>query len=83
MFSAGILQDSHSIPKVSDPGRALITGECSDLGKFKGTILRGLAARAPYFHNRMAADLMDVVNFYDQRFNLHLRADRRRIWKHF
>lgn len=61
-----------AIVKVSDPGRALITGECSDLGKFKGPVLRGLAARAPYFHNGMAADLMDVANFYDQRFNLHL-----------
>ena len=35
-------------------------------------ILRGLAGRAPYFHNGSAATLMDVVNFYDVRFNLHL-----------
>jgi len=32
--------------------------------------LRGLAARAPYFHNGSAATLMDVVNFYDQRFSI-------------
>ena len=55
---------------VTDPGRALITGNCADIGKVKGPILRGLAARAPYFHNGSAATLMDVVNFYDQRFNL-------------
>jgi hypothetical protein len=61
-----------TIVKVTDPGRALLTGKCSDLGKFKGAILRGLAARAPYFHNGLAATLMDVVNFYDTRFNLHL-----------
>jgi len=61
-----------SIVKVTDPGRALITGKCSDLGRFKGAILRGLAARAPYFHNGLAATLLDVVNFYDTRFNLHL-----------
>jgi cytochrome c peroxidase len=36
---------------VTDPGRAMITGNCADIGKFKGPILRGLAARAPYFHN--------------------------------
>jgi cytochrome c peroxidase len=30
--------------------------------------LRGLAARAPYFHNGSAATLLDAVNFYDQRF---------------
>jgi cytochrome c peroxidase len=55
---------------VTDPGRALITGKCADIGKLKGPILRGLAARAPYFHNGSAATLRDVVNFYDQRFGI-------------
>jgi hypothetical protein len=54
--------------EVTDPGRALITGKCADIGKVKGPILRGLAARAPYFHNGSAATLQDVVEFYDQRF---------------
>src|SRR6516162_6826905 len=57
---------------VTDPGRALITGKCADIGKVKGPILRGLAARAPYFHNGSAATLLDAVNFYDQRFNIGL-----------
>lgn len=56
--------------KVTDPGRALITGKCKDIGRFKGPVLRGLASRAPYFHNGMAADLRQAVEFYDQRFNL-------------
>jgi hypothetical protein len=55
---------------VTDPGRALITGQCADIGKVKGPILRGLAARAPYFHNGSAATLSAVVNFYDQRFGI-------------
>jgi len=55
---------------VTDPGRALISGKCADIGKVKGPILRGLAARAPYFHNGSAATLLDVVEFYNQRFNL-------------
>ncbi len=58
--------------QTTDPARALITGKCADVGKTKGPTLRGLAARAPYFHNGSAATLMDVVNFYDQRFNLNL-----------
>jgi cytochrome c peroxidase len=58
--------------KVTDPGRALISGKCKDIGKFKGPILRGLAARAPYFHNGSAATLRDAVDFYDTRFNLNL-----------
>jgi hypothetical protein len=53
---------------VIDPGRALISGNCADIGKLKGPILSGLAARAPFFHNGSAATLLDVVNFYDQRF---------------
>jgi len=32
--------------------------------------LRGLAARAPYFHNGSAATLRDVIDFYEQRFQL-------------
>ena len=58
--------------KVTDPGRAMITGKCKDIGRFKGPILRGLAARAPYFHNGSAATLRDVVDFYDQRFAIGL-----------
>ena len=59
---------------VTDPARALITGKCADIGKTKGPMLRGLAARAPYFHNGSAATLTDVVNFYNRRFNMGLTA---------
>jgi hypothetical protein len=59
---------------VTDPARALITGKCADVGKTKGPMLRGLAARAPYFHNGSAATLTDVVNFYNRRFNMGLTA---------
>ncbi len=51
-----------------DPGRALITGKCEDIGKVKVPVLRGLAARAPYFHNGSAADIPAVVSFYQRRF---------------
>ena len=40
-------------------------------------MLRGLAARAPYFHNGAAATLMDAVNFYNQRFQMNLTARER------
>jgi len=59
---------------VTDPGRALISGKCVDIGKVKGPILRGLAGRAPYFHNGSAATLLDAVNFYNLRFNIGLSA---------
>lgn len=51
-----------------DPGRALITGKCEDLGKLKVPALRGFAARAPYFHNGSAADASAILSFYMRRF---------------
>jgi len=60
--------------QTTDPGRALISGKWKHIGRFKGPILRGLAARAPYFHNGMAADLNAVVTFYQTRFNIGLTA---------
>lgn len=61
----------------SDPGRALISGHCSDFNRVKGPILRGLAARAPYFHNGAAASLDEVVSFYDKRFQMGLTAEQK------
>lgn len=56
----------------TDPGKGLITGSCSDVNRIKGPILRGLAARAPYFHNGAAQNLEQLVNFYNQRFQMNL-----------
>ena len=56
--------------KVTDPGRALISGKWNHIGRFKGPMLRNLAARAPYFHNGFAGDLAAVVDFYEQRFHV-------------
>jgi hypothetical protein len=61
-----------AVSYTSDPGRALISGKCADIGRVKGPILRGLAARAPYFHNGAAATLSQVVEFYNQRFHMGL-----------
>jgi hypothetical protein len=62
----------------SDPGKALLTGQCVDLNRIKGPILRGLAARAPYFHNGAAATLGQVVDFYNQRFQMNLSDQQKR-----
>jgi hypothetical protein len=60
---------------VTDPGLALRTGKFADLGRFKTPQLRGLGARAPYFHNGSAKTLTDVMNFYNQRFGIGFTAD--------
>jgi len=51
-----------------DPGRALISGRCIDMGAITMQQFRGLAARAPYFSNGSAATLRDLVDYYDKRF---------------
>ena len=65
---------THETVRTTDPGRAMITGKWADVGKFKGPILRGLGARAPYFHNGSASTLEEVVDFYETRFNIGLSA---------
>jgi cytochrome c peroxidase len=63
--------------QTTDPGRAMITGKWADVGKFKGPILRALAARAPYFHNGSASTLDAVLDFYETRFGIGLTTQER------
>ena len=67
-----------ALVQTTDPGRALITGKWADIGKVKGPVLRGLAARAPYFHNGMAASLDAAIDFYDTRFNIGFTVQEKR-----
>lgn len=56
------------ILRLTDAGFGNITGRWDDLGLFKTPTLRGLAARAPYFHNGIAATLEDAVRHYEKHF---------------
>jgi cytochrome c peroxidase len=58
--------DGTTTVQTTDPGRAIVTGRWGDIDRFKVPSLRGLAARAPYFHNGIAATLRDVVHFYEE-----------------
>jgi cytochrome c peroxidase len=66
------VQPTNNCKTTTDLGQALIDGRFDHVGKIKGPILRGLAGRAPYFHNGSAATLLDVITFYNTRFNLGL-----------
>jgi len=73
-------KDAHNNPvtyTTSDPGKALFTGLCADVNRVKVPILRGLAARAPYFHNGSANDLTQLVNFYNARFQMNLNQGQK------
>lgn len=53
-----------------DPGFALTTGRCADVGKITLQSMRGLAGRAPYFSNGLAKDLRGVVDYYERRYDI-------------
>lgn len=53
-----------------DPGFALTTGRCADVGKITLQSMRGLSARAPYFSNGSARDLRAVIDYYERRYNI-------------
>jgi len=61
----------------TDPGRALISGRCVDVGSIVMQQLRGLAARAPYFANGSAKTLREAVDFYDRRFDMKLTGEEK------
>jgi len=56
----------------TDPGRALISGRCVDVGSIVMQQFRGLSARAPYFSNGSAKNLRELVDYYDRRFDMKL-----------
>jgi cytochrome c peroxidase len=49
----------------TDPGRGIRNGVFADLNKFKTPNIRGLASRAPYFHNGIAADIPAIITHYE------------------
>src|SRR5258708_8990506 len=65
--------DSQGLPTsncktTTDLGQALIDGKFDHVGKIKGPILRGLSARAPFFHNRSAQTFLGAVQFSSKPF---------------
>ncbi len=61
----------------SDPGYALTTGRCLDVGKITTQQMRAMAAREPLFHNGIAADIPGLVDFYDRRYNIQYTPQER------
>lgn len=49
----------------ADMGRMLITGDSSDLGKFRVASLRNVALTAPYMHDGSLRSLDEVIDHYE------------------
>jgi cytochrome c peroxidase len=60
-----------------EPGRAAVTGDEADRGRFKTPTLRGLVRTAPYMHDGSVATLHEVVEFYRRGGNANPRLDGR------
>jgi cytochrome c peroxidase len=50
---------------LNDSGRASISQNTNDMGKFKIAALRNVAVTAPYMHNGMFKTLKEVIEFYN------------------
>lgn len=68
---------SGDIRLTTDPGRAVKSGKWADVDKFKVPSLRGLSARAPYFHNGSAATLKEVVRHYEAALKFKFSDEQR------
>jgi hypothetical protein len=63
--------------QVCDSGRAGFSRRWVDLGAFRAPPLRGLAARAPYFHDGQAKGIKDVIQYYNRRFDMSLNGQEK------
>jgi hypothetical protein len=63
--------------QTTDPGGAIRTGRWADVDSFKTPSLRGIAARAPYFHNGIAKTLEDVVIHYEVALGFDFTEEER------
>jgi hypothetical protein len=75
--STTILQDLAHQANDATLGHPQATVDLTPEQAQQGPILRGLAARAPYFHNGSALTLDDGVDFHTTRFGLDLTARER------
>jgi cytochrome c553 len=64
--------------QTTDPGRALVSGKWEDMNRFKVPGLRGLAARAPYFHDGSARTIEAVVEHYERHFAIDFSHGEKR-----
>jgi cytochrome c peroxidase len=63
--------------RICDMGRGG-NGVWAELAKFRVPPLRGLAARAPYFHDGQAKNIKQAIKYHEDRFNIDLSHGKRK-----
>jgi cytochrome c peroxidase len=71
------ISDPTQTRRICDLGRGT-TGVWTDLAKFRIPPLRGLAARAPYFHDGQAKNIRAAIRYHEDRFNIDLSHGKRK-----
>jgi hypothetical protein len=66
------------IRRTCDLGRGQGSGLWTEIGSFRVPPLRGLAARAPYFHDGQAKNIKQAIRYHEDRFNIDLSHGRRK-----
>jgi cytochrome c peroxidase len=65
-FTNNAFENNGLYTEYRDIGRALITLNPADSGKFRVPMLRNVAVTAPYMHDGSLATLEDVINHYEK-----------------
>jgi len=71
------ISDTTQVRRICDMGRGT-NGVWTDLAKFRVPPLRGLAARAPYFHDGQAKNIKQAIKYHEDRFNIDLSHGKRK-----
>ena len=75
LFTNGTFHNLGLDSVLTDMGRALITGQTTDEGKFKTPTLRNVGVTAPYLHDGRFATLTEVVEHYNTGKSPHPNTD--------
>jgi hypothetical protein len=67
-----------AVRRICDLGRGQGSGLWTEVAAFRVPPLRGLAARAPYFHNGSAKNIKQAIRYHEERFNIDLGHGRRK-----
>ena len=73
-FANNTFQNNGLYAEYKDEGRARITGNKNDIGKFKVPTLRNIAYTAPYMHDGSLTSLEDVITHYGSSGTGHFNA---------
>ncbi|MFT5049766.1 MAG: cytochrome c peroxidase [Chlamydiales bacterium] len=71
LFSDGSYRNIGRRPIIEDEGRAEVTGDPADRGKFKVPSLRNAGLRTTFFHDGQAGSVLDTMLFYNQGGSAH------------